>query len=608
MVKTRSGSVAKDVKQKSVSKRKVGTTKKGKKLSERFSPVLETVHEHVMEKLDREVEIPATDVAHDKGTAVSTAEDHSLSEGLEGHVAKHAVVHEIDLNEVAPMETANEDEVAVEMAGTQEENTEENPVDVQEVETVTGGDAEDATITKEVPAVDEPGSEAVLEEVPDEDIEGVGTEVPQPVDMNFEATEVEQVIPENVIEEEEALPMEHPDIDEEEEDELDSLRLSSALDRLRKRKHGSSSRNAPAPVPAKKTFKRTKAKSRKSKGVSDPPTVREDKALNEAYYYASGRRYAQDILAGRTVISEAQFIRRAYTDVGFRAFLEEKQLLFWATGLERYCPRLVKEFYANLSGKVLDPNSLWYHKIYIRGKILELSPAVINELLQLPANDENKLPSELIDESTKEVARTISAGNASSFGRSGVTGTMLTMKYQCLFRLCGCNILPTANNTSISTDMGTLIFSIDKHFELINFGYLIIKKMIDFCSDSKVEWTRLPYPGLICLFLSSKGIHPEPDEEVFPIRSFIAQSNLKKLHNDFLLGAPLDADARIEKCRALLTEVMREQSALSAALIAQNRKVAQAMRLMPRKPGSVDDEDVDADDDGDGNGTEEADP
>ncbi|XP_051125144.1 uncharacterized protein LOC127247354 [Andrographis paniculata] len=606
MVKNRSGGVAKDVKPKSVSKRKFGTTTKGKKLPKRFSLILETVHEHVMEEFDRDVDIPATDVAHDEGTAVSTAEDRFISEGLEGHLVKHVVVHEIDLNEVAPMETANEDEVVVEMVGAQKENSEENLVDVQEVETVTGGVADVATTIKKVPAVHEPESEAVHEEVPAEDIEGVGTEMPQPMDMNFEATEAEQVIPENMVEEGEALLVEPPKIDEEEEDELDSLRLSSALDRLRKRKQGSSSRNAPAP--AKKIFKRTKANTRKSKGVSGPPAVREDKALNEAYYYASGRCYAQDVLVGRIVISEAQFIRRAYTDAGFRAFLKERHLLFWATGLKRYCPRLVKEFYANLSGKVLNPNSLWYHKIYIRGKILELSPAVINELLQLPANDENKLPSELIDESTKEVARTISAGNASSFGRSGVTGTMLTMKYQCLFRLCGCNILPTVNNTSISTDMGTLIFSIYKHFELINFGYLVIKKMIDFCSDSKVEWTRLPYPDLICLFLSSKGIHPEPDEVVFPIRSFIAQSNLKKLYNDFLLGAPLDADARIEKCRALLTKVMREQSALSAALIAQNRKVAQTMRLMPRKPRSVDDEDADANDDEDGDGAEEADP
>ncbi|XP_051137790.1 uncharacterized protein LOC127256005 [Andrographis paniculata] len=100
----------------------------------------------------------------------------------------------------------------------------------------------------------------------------------------------------------------------------------------------------------------------------------------------------------------------------------------------------VKDFYANLSGKVLDPTTLGYHKAYMRGKIIELSPVVLNALLLLPANDVNKLASELLKESTREIAQTISAGNAVTFGRSGVTVVMLTMKCQCLFRFCECNV------------------------------------------------------------------------------------------------------------------------------------------------------------------------
>lgn len=49
--------------------------------------------------------------------------------------------------------------------------------------------------------------------------------------------------------------------------------------------------------------------------------------------------------------------------------------------------RLVREFYTNLHTSVLDPNSSWFHKIYIHGQLLKLSPALIRNLFELPDNN-----------------------------------------------------------------------------------------------------------------------------------------------------------------------------------------------------------------------------
>ncbi|XP_010544499.1 PREDICTED: stress response protein NST1-like [Tarenaya hassleriana] len=50
------------------------------------------------------------------------------------------------------------------------------------------------------------------------------------------------------------------------------------------------------------------------------------------------------------------------------------------------CPHskiLIKEFYANITKKIVKAGDPMYHRVYIRGKILHFSPAVINKILGL---------------------------------------------------------------------------------------------------------------------------------------------------------------------------------------------------------------------------------
>ncbi|XP_051127815.1 uncharacterized protein LOC127249164 [Andrographis paniculata] len=242
-------------------------------------------------------------------------------------------------------------------------------------------------------------------------------------------------------------------------------------------------------VISKKKNKPKKSKSRKRKVT--PPPVTAEEAMDVTHFDDAAELFEYDILANRKLVLEARFTDLLHKDVGFLAFLRMKGLLHWAVSLKRYCPKLVREFYANFTRDVLDEEIPWFHRAYVRGKMIELSPQVINNLQKLPTDNPEVFPSTLIKESRREVALRLSAWKSDDFGRSGLAATELTMKFQCPFRFCAMNVFPTSNGTNIGYEIGKLLLCIDKFCADINFGFVVISRMIKYARGKSFDKTNL---------------------------------------------------------------------------------------------------------------------
>ncbi|XP_051148695.1 uncharacterized protein LOC127263629 [Andrographis paniculata] len=307
-------------------------------------------------------------------------------------------------------------------------------------------------------------------------------------------------------------------------------------------------------VIAKMKLKQKKSKSRKRKATLPP--VSAEQAMDVTHFDDGAELFEYDILANRKFVPEARFTDPLHKDVGFLAFLRMKGLRRWAVSLKSYCPKLVREFYANLTRDVLEEESPWFHRAYVQGKMIELSPQVINNLLHLPSDNPEVFPSALIKESRREVALRLSAWKSDDFGRSGLAATELTMKYQCLFRFCAMNVFPTSNGTNIGYEMGKLLLCIDKFCADINFGFVVISRMMKYARGKSFDKTNLPYPSLITLLLKQNGILPDPTEDSIQTTFFKPRSNLQKLFNDFKEPLPADPSGQLLEARRLLLEVL----------------------------------------------------
>ncbi|XP_051152416.1 uncharacterized protein LOC127266271 [Andrographis paniculata] len=286
-------------------------------------------------------------------------------------------------------------------------------------------------------------------------------------------------------------------------------------------------------VLSKKKHKPKKSKSRKRKVTPSPVTAEE--AMDVTHFDDAAELFEYDILVNRKLVPEARFTDPLHKDVGFLTFVRMKE-------------------------------SPWFHRAFVRGKMIELSPKVINNLLKLPTDNPEVFPYALIRESRREVALRLSVWKSDNFGRSGLAATELTMKFQCLFCFCAMNVFPTSNWTNIGYEMGKLLLCIDKFCADINFGFVVISRMMKYARGKSFDKTNLPYPALITLLLKENGILPEPTEDVIHTTFFKPRSNLHKLFNDFKEPLPADPSGQLLEARRLLLEVLQEQASIRSTL------------------------------------------
>ncbi|XP_010552448.1 PREDICTED: uncharacterized protein LOC104822797 [Tarenaya hassleriana] len=194
------------------------------------------------------------------------------------------------------------------------------------------------------------------------------------------------------------------------------------------------------------------------------------------------------------------------------------------------CPHskiLIKEFYANITKKIVKAGDPMYHRVYIRGKILYFSPAVINKFLGLKntvVTTMDKLDRE-IDQKELEIALTDTFDEK----RKGeIAPVELNFEASVLFKIARSNWLPTQRSSLIQKRLAVLIYCVKKGIK-INYGNIIFDHILERALNFRARF-RLPYPCLIQSILTKQCpelIDPKENTEVIQ-KPLVVESRIKR--------------------------------------------------------------------------------
>lgn len=150
----------------------------------------------------------------------------------------------------------------------------------------------------------------------------------------------------------------------------------------------------------------------------------------------------------------------------------------------------------------------------------------------------------------------------------------LTLKYYYCFRPFSTNILLTSNSSNVSTDMGSLLYTIDSHIELVSFGYIVVHKMLDYVAHAISKSRVLPYPSLITNLLESQRVVPQIDKNIVKTCRHLQNPSLYIMPNDFKSKIPVAGEALAKEICGMLIDYNSIIQQVIDSLMNVNRFVA----------------------------------
>ncbi|KAK2445198.1 hypothetical protein QL285_016158 [Trifolium repens] len=191
------------------------------------------------------------------------------------------------------------------------------------------------------------------------------------------------------------------------------------------------------------------------------------------------------------------------------SLIEKAGLLKTVSGLGECYEKLVKEFLVNIPEDCDNPLSKEHHKVYVRGKCVHFSPAIINKFL---GNKEDGYAE--LKVTNNQVCKTITANQVKVWPLKGkVPSVMLSVKYAILNRIGTANWVPTTHTSDIATGLARFIYSVGTS-TVFNYGAHIFDEIVQHAKSWAV---RMPiaFPSLICSIILAQ--HPailSADDEV----------------------------------------------------------------------------------------------
>ncbi|KAK2409967.1 hypothetical protein QL285_045362 [Trifolium repens] len=225
------------------------------------------------------------------------------------------------------------------------------------------------------------------------------------------------------------------------------------------------------------------------------------------HFIESARKWK--FVANRRIALERELSAEASEQKEIIALIEEAGLMKTVTGIGECYEKLVKEFLVNIPEDYDIPLSKEHHKVYVRGKCVHFSPAIINKFL---GNKEDGY-SEL-EVTNNQVCKTITANQVKVWPMKGkVPSVMLSVKYAILNRIGTANWVPTTHTSDIATGLARFIYSIGTG-TAFDYGSHIFEETVQHAKSWAV---RMPiaYPSLICGIILAQ--HPTiltADDEV----------------------------------------------------------------------------------------------
>ncbi|XP_058752219.1 uncharacterized protein LOC131625372 [Vicia villosa] len=153
---------------------------------------------------------------------------------------------------------------------------------------------------------------------------------------------------------------------------------------------------------------------------------------------------------------------------------------------------LSDEFIVNLSQDCGDGRTDDFHKVYVRRKCIDFSPAVINLYLGRDAEAQPEL--EVTD---NEVCKVITGGKVKKWPiKSKLSASSLNVRYALLHKIGAANWVPTNHTSTIAVGLGRFIYVVGTKTKF-DYGTYIFDQTMRHAGTSA---TKLPiaFPSLIC--------------------------------------------------------------------------------------------------------------
>ncbi|KAK2428114.1 hypothetical protein QL285_026652 [Trifolium repens] len=214
-------------------------------------------------------------------------------------------------------------------------------------------------------------------------------------------------------------------------------------------------------------------------------------------------------VANRRLALERELSAEALEQKEIIALIEKAGLMKTVSGIGECYEKLVKEFLVNIPEDCDNPLSKEHHKVYVRGKCVHFSPAIINKFL---GNKEDGYAE--LEVTNTQVCKTITANQVKVWPLKGkVPSVMLSVKYAILNRIGTANWVPTTHTSDIATGLARFIYTVGTG-TMFNYGAHIFEETVQHAKSWAV---RMPiaYPSLICGIILTQ--HPTiitADDEV----------------------------------------------------------------------------------------------
>ncbi|KAH1188545.1 hypothetical protein GmHk_U059413 [Glycine max] len=237
----------------------------------------------------------------------------------------------------------------------------------------------------------------------------------------------------------------------------------------------------------------------KKSGKKVPGNV-PDAPLDNISFHSIGNVERWKFVYQRRLALERELGRDALDCKEIMDLIKAAGLLKIVTKLGDCYESLVREFIVNIPSDITNRKSDEYQKVFVRGKCVRFSPAVINKYLGRPTEG-------VVDIAVSEhqIAKEITAKQVQHWPKKGkLSAGKLSVKYAILHRIGTANWVPTNHTSTIATGLGKFLYAVGTKSKF-NFGNYIFDQTVKH-SESFAVKLPIAFPTVLCGIMLSQ--HP----------------------------------------------------------------------------------------------------
>ncbi|KAL2985032.1 hypothetical protein AAZX31_12G126500 [Glycine max] len=241
------------------------------------------------------------------------------------------------------------------------------------------------------------------------------------------------------------------------------------------------------------------SKRAKKSGKKVPENV-PDAPLDNISFHSIGNAERWKFVYQRRLALERELGRAALDCKEIMDLITAAGLLKTVTKLGDCYESLVREFIVNIPSDITNRKSDEYQKVFVRGKCVRFSPAVINKYLGRPTDG-------VVDITVSEhqIAKEITAKQVQHWPKKGkLSAGKLSVKYAILHRIGAANWVPTNHTSTVATGLGKILYAVGTKSKF-NFGNYIFEQTVKH-SESFAVKLPIAFPTVLCGIMLSQ--HP----------------------------------------------------------------------------------------------------